>query len=72
MGLRKGKKKNAQNPPAPGLPLPPLPGMPLPALSGLALRRPMWFTSKPLDAGGVLNLTFTFAQDYGNSKASQI
>ena len=30
MGLRKGKKKNAQNPPAPGMPLPPLPGMPLP------------------------------------------
>ena len=30
MGLRKGKKKNAQNPPAPGMPLPPLPCMPLP------------------------------------------
>ncbi|MDA9166443.1 hypothetical protein N9O16_03005 [Candidatus Poseidoniaceae archaeon] len=30
MGLRKGKKKNAQNPPAPVMPLPPLPGMPLP------------------------------------------
>ena len=30
MGLRKGKKKNAQNPPTPALPLPPLPGMPLP------------------------------------------
>ena len=31
MGLRKGKKKNAQNPPAPGLPLPPLAGLPMPA-----------------------------------------
>jgi len=30
MGLRKGKKKNAQNLPAPAMPLPPLPGMPLP------------------------------------------
>jgi len=37
----------------------------------LPLRRPMWFTSKPLDAGGVLNLTFAFAQEYGNSKHSE-
>ena len=35
MGLRKGKKKNAQNPPAPGLPLPPLAGMPLPLPAAL-------------------------------------
>ena len=47
MGLRKGKKKNAQNPPAPGLPLPPLPGMPLPAPAGLP---------SPLPAPGALPL----------------
>jgi hypothetical protein len=35
MGLRKGKKKNAQIPPAPGLPLPPLPGMPMPVPGAL-------------------------------------
>ena len=47
MGLRKGKKKNAQNPPAPGLPLPPLAGMPLPAPAGLP---------SPLPAPGALPL----------------
>ena len=37
MGLRKGKKKNAQNPPAPGLPMPALPGLPMPAPGALPM-----------------------------------
>ena len=37
MGLRKGKKKDTQTPPAPGLPLPPLPGMPLPPPNAMPL-----------------------------------
>ena len=50
MGLRKGKKKNAPNPPAPGLPLPPLPGMALPAPTGLALPLPAPAAPLPLPA----------------------
>ena len=38
MGLRKGKKKDAKTPPAPGLPLPPLPGMPLPPPNAMPLQ----------------------------------
>jgi hypothetical protein len=40
MGKRKGKKKNAQNPPLTGLPMPALPGMPLPPLPGMPLPSP--------------------------------
>ena len=40
MGLRKGKKKNAQTPPAPGLPLP-LPGMPMPLPGALPTPLPL-------------------------------
>ncbi|MGY8727967.1 MAG: hypothetical protein ACKVKS_01920 [Candidatus Poseidoniales archaeon] len=40
MGKRKGKKKNAQNPPVSGLPMPALPGMPLPPLHGMPLPSP--------------------------------
>ena len=48
MGLRKGKKKDAQTLPAPGLPLPPLPGMPLPPLEGLPTPLPLPETPTPL------------------------
>ncbi|MGY8698837.1 MAG: hypothetical protein ACKVHC_03945 [Candidatus Poseidoniales archaeon] len=50
MGLRKGKKKNAQNLPAPGLPLPPMPGMPLPSLAGLPSPLPVPGAPLPLPA----------------------
>lgn len=50
MGLRKGKKKNAQNLPAPGLPLPPMPGMPLPSLAGLPSPLPLPGAPLPLPA----------------------
>ena len=48
MGLRKGKKKDAQTPPAPGLPLPPLPGMPLPTLGDLPTPLPLPEIPSPL------------------------
>jgi hypothetical protein len=40
MGLRKGKKKNTENLPVPGLPLPPMPGMPLPPMPGMPMPSP--------------------------------
>ncbi|NCG01352.1 MAG: hypothetical protein GWP25_06120 [Euryarchaeota archaeon] len=48
MGLRKGKKKDAQTLPAPGLPLPPLPGMPLPPLGDLPTPLPLPGIPAPL------------------------
>lgn len=48
MGLRKGKKKDAQNPPLPGLPLPPLPGMPLPPPGELPTPLPLPAAPAPL------------------------
>ena len=48
MGLRKGKKKDAQTLPAPGLPLPPLPGMPLPPLGDLPTPLPLPEMPTPL------------------------
>ena len=47
MGLRKGKKKDAQTPPAPGLPLP-LPGMPIPAPGALPMPLPLPDAPAPL------------------------
>tara|TARA_B110000444_G_scaffold260460_1_gene307537 strand:+ start:19491 stop:20498 length:1008 start_codon:yes stop_codon:yes gene_type:complete len=47
MGLRKGKKKNAQTPPATGLPLP-LPGMPMPPLGALPTPLPLPDAPSPL------------------------
>jgi hypothetical protein len=47
MGLRKGKKKDAQTPPAPGLPMP-LPGMPMPPPGALPMPLPLPDAPAPL------------------------
>ena len=51
MGLRKGKKNEAQLPPPPGaLPLPPLPGMPAPPVPPTAATLPPMPPMPPMDA----------------------
>ena len=47
MGLRKGKKKNAQTPPSPAMPLP-LPGMPIPPPGALPTPLPLPEAPAPL------------------------
>ena len=76
MGLRKGKKKNAQIPPAPGLPLPPLPGMPMPVPGALPppaapMPLPEMPAPLPLPDAPIPDANPTPANEYGSMWAKR-